>query len=144
MFGRDGRTAVRSDLAIRIRRTGFRPRRANGFAAQAQVAAWARGCAGARAREQAVGRAVAARCWAAHVLAGPKWPNKIVQSQFLFFLFSRKQFDQFELNFYDNFLYKIYPTIFFCSVNSKVASGKYYHENFIQSFRCVFKVVMDF
>ena len=42
MFGRDGRTAVRSDLAIRIRRTGFRPRRANGFAAQAQVAAWAR------------------------------------------------------------------------------------------------------
>ena len=31
----------------------------------------------------------------------------------LFFLFSRKQFDQFELIFYDNFLYKIYPTIFF-------------------------------
>jgi len=30
----------------------------------------------------------------------------------------------------------------FCSVNSKVASGKYYHENFIQSFRCVFKVVV--
>jgi hypothetical protein len=59
---------------------------------------WAE-CAGARAR----------------VLAGPKWPNKIVKSQFWFFLFSRKQFD---------FLYKIYPTIFFCSVNSKFASGK--------------------
>ena len=29
------------------------------FPAQAQVAAWARGCAGARAREQAVGRACA-------------------------------------------------------------------------------------
>jgi len=57
--------------------------------AQAQVAAWARGrerhaagprAAGpgelARAPEQAVGRAVAARCWAARVLAGPKWPNE--------------------------------------------------------------------
>ena len=30
----------------------------------------------------------------------------------------------------------------FYSVNSKVASEKYYHENFIQSFRYAFKVVV--
>ena len=82
LFGRNGQTAVRSDPAIRICRTGFRPRRANEIPAQAQVAAWARGrerraagrrvrwsawmgrgswaeCAGARARGQAVGRACA-------------------------------------------------------------------------------------
>ena len=109
---------------VDLRSTARRPRASFGpggrccsaeIPAQAQVAAWARGCAGARgwaagcwagcaggrAREQTMGC-----CW-----IGPKWQNKIVQSQFLIFLFSRKQFDQFELNFCDNFLYKIHPTI---------------------------------
>jgi len=125
---------------IDLRSTASRPRASFGpggrccsaeIPAQAQVAAWARGCAGARgwAAGSWAGRAGvrgwAAGCWAGCAggrareqamgccWIGPKWPNKIVQSQFLIFLFSRKQFDQFELNFYDNFLYKIYPTIFF-------------------------------
>ena len=51
------------------------------FPAQAQVAAWTRGCARARGWAAAAGPGVLARArvsrpWAARVLAGPKWPNE--------------------------------------------------------------------
>jgi hypothetical protein len=49
----------------------------------------------ARAAEQAVGRAVAARCWAAHVLAGPKWPDEQTQLSFLFPFSEIYIFDEF-------------------------------------------------
>ena len=74
---------------------------------------WTAGCwagnASARVK-QAMGRIR----WATRTVAGSGRNGQTkVRSQFFVFLFSRKQFDQFELDFYDNFLYKIYPTIFF-------------------------------
>ena len=117
--------------------------RAHGWAVPLGCPSWAGPlrrprAAGPRAMARAAGPRAAglgtlaralSRPWAA--FAGPRallldqaeMAKQKYSHSFCFFLFSRKQFDQFELNFYDNFLYKIYPTMFF-SVNSKVASGK--------------------
>ena len=119
LFGRNGRTAVRSDLAIRVRRTGFRPRRANGFAAQAQVAAWAR-------RESA--RVPPSRPWAALWLraAGPRvcWlgRNGLMNRNSSCFLFIFPEiyiFDEFQLEVDAN-LCAIFVQRQFCSENSAI------------------------